>query len=103
MLCAGTYPITRTLGALKDTLKEATELGYAFLFEENCVTDAEQRMWADKVCEALETKVWEKIDVVPDKYSWRSVAREWCLEMDLYPPVLTDDVYEPVRELEACQ
>jgi len=79
-ICAGTYPITRTLGALKDTLKDAREKGFAFLFDENCETDQEIAMWADKVCEAIDNKVWEKISVDPKKYSWESVAREWCEE-----------------------
>lgn len=80
---AGCYPITRTLGALKDTLKEAQEQGFAYLFEENCVTEEEKKMWADKVCEALDTKVWEKMDVNPEKYSWASIAAEWCKEFGI--------------------
>ena len=82
-ICAGCYPITRTLGALKDTLKEAREQGYAYLFEENCITEEEQKMWADKICEAIETRVWEKIDVSPEKYSWSGVADDWIKEMQL--------------------
>ena len=79
-ICAGTYPITRTLGALKDTLKDAKEAGYAYLFEENCETPEEIEAWSEKVCEAIKTKAWEKIDVSPAKYSWSSVADEWIKE-----------------------
>jgi glycosyltransferase involved in cell wall biosynthesis len=82
-VCSSTYPITRTLGALQDTLGEARQNGFANLFEENCSTDDEVRMWSEKVCEALETKVWEKIDVDPNKYSWESVAQEWCQEFNI--------------------
>lgn len=83
IVCSGTYTITRTLGALKDTLKDAREKGYAYLFEENCITPEEQKMWADKVCEALDNKAWEKIDISPDSYSWSSVADEWLKEFNL--------------------
>jgi len=103
-ICAGTYPITRTLGALKDTLKEAREQGFAFLFDENCVTDEERRMWADKVCEALETRVWEKMEVDINKYSWKSVAQEWIEEMDLsdrHKLIEYSPVYVPERPVEA--
>jgi glycosyltransferase involved in cell wall biosynthesis len=84
-ICAGTYPITRTLGALQDTLREASQNSYAYLFETNGihVTEDEYAVWANKVCEALETKIWEKIDVSPEKYSWSSVADEWIDEMGL--------------------
>lgn len=82
-ISASCYPITRTLGALKDTLKEANEKGYCFLFEENCVTEKEQKMWADLVCMAIDNKVWEKMDVNPYNYSWASVAEEWISEMGL--------------------
>lgn len=82
-ICAGTYPITRTLGALQDTLKEARENGDAYLFEENCSTPEEIKLWSEKVCESLENKVWEKMDVAPDKYSWKSVAEEWRKEFGI--------------------
>jgi len=100
-ICASCYPITRTLGALKDTLKKARENGDAFLFDENCVTPEEQQLWADKVCWALENKVWEKMDVDPSQYSWASVADEWIEEMGLSKD-------EPIKlaiekEAEVCQ
>lgn len=82
-ICAGTYPITRTLGALQDTLKDARESGMAYLFDENCASEEEQKLWADKVCEALDGKYWEKVDVSPDKYSWKSVAKEWLREFGI--------------------
>lgn len=82
-ISAHCYPITRILGALKDTLKEARESGMAYLFDENCITEEEIKLWSDKVIESLDNKVWEKMDVNPEKYSWSSVADEWIKEMSL--------------------
>jgi glycosyltransferase involved in cell wall biosynthesis len=82
-ICAGCYPITRTLGALQDTLGEAKENGWAYLFKENCVTEQEQELWANKVREALDDKSWALITADPKDYAWESVAKEWIKEMEL--------------------
>lgn len=83
MLCAGVYPITRTLGALKNTLGEAKEKGMAHLFEENCVTPEEIQKWANKVRWALDERAWERVQVDVSKYSWESVTKSWIEEMGL--------------------
>lgn len=83
MLSCGVYPITRTLGALQDTLGAAARDNMAYLFEEDCVTEEQRKRWADKVCEVIENESWNKVHVNPEQFSWESVAKEWIKEMDL--------------------
>lgn len=77
MLCAGTYPVTRRLGALKDTLDAAEQAGMATLLDIDCETEAQYDEWAQSLETALLTHAWNKVDVGAEDYSWRSVAEEW--------------------------
>jgi glycosyltransferase involved in cell wall biosynthesis len=83
MLASGVYPITRTLGALQDTLGYAREHDMAYLFEEDALTEEELNKWADKTKEAIDGKYWEKVDIDPKTLSWESLAKEWIEEMGL--------------------
>lgn len=85
MVCAGVYPITRKLGALTNTLAEAESKDMATLFDvDNLhIQEGEYQMWADKVCEAIDGKYWEKVDISPDENSWAAVSDSWIEEMGL--------------------
>jgi len=77
MLCAGTYPITRRLGALQDTLGPAEMAGMATILDIDCETESQYDEWAKALETALETKAWERVSIDPTDYSWESVADEW--------------------------
>jgi len=80
---SGIYPVTRKLGALEDTLREAEEKGMATLLDMDCVTTEQYDAWTKATMDALESKAWERIDVTPEKYSWENVAKEWIEMMKL--------------------
>lgn len=82
-VCAGAYPLVRYFGALQNTLKPLSEKGMATILDLDCETDAQVDIWAKELCNIIETKAWEKIQVEPDLYSWSSVADEWIKLMEL--------------------
>jgi glycosyltransferase involved in cell wall biosynthesis len=78
MLELGVFPVTRSLGALADTLKEANEKGDAILLDHGCVTPEETAKWAEAVKWALRNKSWEKMRKFDlDHHDWKVVATEW--------------------------
>jgi glycosyltransferase involved in cell wall biosynthesis len=89
MLALGIYPVTRALGALNDTLKEAKAGGYAVLlnheFDHDTMkfTEQDTKMYYNEVCKALLNRSWEKVNFDFDKHSWLQVAKEWIEEMKL--------------------
>lgn len=82
-LALGVYPVTRRLGALQDTLKEAEMHNYATLLNHDCVTTEEREAYASEVCRVLDNKLWENITFDIEKHSWATVAREWMKFMGL--------------------
>ncbi len=88
MLVSGVYPITRRWGAVRDTLAEAESKGWARLLDIDSVTPEQHRVWADEAIKAIEEKAWERIDRSEHwiaKQSWAEVAKQWILDMKLYP------------------
>lgn len=85
MLALGIFPVTRRLGALADTLRDAEMRGQATLLEHDCVTELEVLHYAKAVKAALFAKAWEKIDFDIKKHSWEAVADEWIEEMKIRP------------------
>lgn len=82
-LALGVYPVTRRLGALQDTLREAEMHNYATLLNHDCVTTEEREAYASEVCRVLDNKLWENITFDIEKHSWATVAREWMKFMGL--------------------
>lgn len=82
-LALGVYPVTRRLGALQDTLKEAEMHNYATLLNHDCVTTEEREAYASEVCRVLDNKLWENITFDIEKHAWANVAREWMKFMGL--------------------
>lgn len=82
-LALGVYPVTRRLGALQDTLKEAEMHNYATLLSHDCVTTEEREAYASEVCRVLDNKLWENITFDIEKHAWATVAREWMKFMGL--------------------
>lgn len=90
MLALGVFPVTRRLGGLMDTLKEAEQKRQAILLDNessdvHAFSEKDLKMYADATCRALLNRQWENIDFDLEKHSWASVAREWADFMALYP------------------
>lgn len=89
MLALGVFPITRSLGGLKDTLKEAESLNQAVLLEHESggdiklFTENDVQTYYQEVCKALLNKSWERVSVDVEKLSWANVAHEWIETMRL--------------------
>lgn len=77
-LSAGCYPLTRRLGALQDTLAVAEKEGMATMLDCDAVTETELDHWANAFLDAYAQKRWQNVHVDPRKFSWESVATEWC-------------------------
>lgn len=76
------YPVVRRIGALADTLKEASEKHMCDLLDYDTRPE-DVRLWADHVVEALRLKKWQNMAYDIKKHSWSSVAKEWTKEMGL--------------------
>lgn len=77
MICAGVYPVTRSLGGLMDTLSVPNSLGMATLLDSDCITESEYKLYIDATLDALEKKKWETVGMDAQSLSWESVAKEW--------------------------
>lgn len=92
MLALGIYPVTRPLGAIKNTLADAVVNGQAtFIDNKDDVLDQDGVEIPegvikdyvgviDKVCKE---KKWECVSLDLEKHSWESVADDWCNFMEL--------------------
>lgn len=90
MIASGVYPVTRRLGGLKDTLKEAEDLGLATLLDCDCVTPGEFLAYTQATLQALRGNHWERPgfkEFDPKSISWESVARSWLAEL---PKMITN-------------
>lgn len=86
MIASGVYPVTRRLGGLKDTLKEAESQGMATLLNHDCVTPDEFKSFETATLTALREKRWEHAGFQAfeaDYLSWERVAKSWLQEMSL--------------------
>ncbi len=99
MLVGGVYPITRRWGAIGDTLKEAEANGMARMLDIDSITQEQHKIWADECIKAIESKAWEKVQVDPNKFAWKEVAKEWIQMMDLSLSRLAESDYRPQPEI----
>lgn len=83
MLALGIYPVTRSLGALKNTLDDARQKGQAILLDHPCDTEEQIRMYAVAIKHVLTNQNWKRVSLDVEKYSWRNVALQWCEFMGL--------------------
>lgn len=83
MLALGIYPVTRRLGGLQDTLKEAESCNNAIMLNHDCVTKEEISNYVEKTKYVLKNRLWENITYDIEKHSWQSVAKEWIEFMEL--------------------
>lgn len=77
MVCSGVYPIVRDWGALPYTLGPARSNGMASVLDIDPSSVEGVTAFAKEVLRAFDQKLWEKVTVDPNEYSWENRAREW--------------------------
>jgi glycosyltransferase involved in cell wall biosynthesis len=77
MLGCKVYPVTRSFGALKNTLQSAKEKGYADLLDLPCETEAQYQEYANRVVAAIREESWKKVNEDMKSHDWAQVAKEW--------------------------
>ena len=86
------FPITRKLGALRDTLKDADNNGMAILFDQSEDTldqdgiempDSVVKDYVKAVHQVCDERKWENIKFDLEKHSWQTVAQEWIDFMEI--------------------
>ncbi len=82
-LCAGTWGIVRSMGALPYTLSEAIEKGMVQMTDVEATGDANIGLWANLLVEAILEKKWERVKTDPETKSWEKVADFFINEMSL--------------------
>ncbi len=82
-LCAGTWGIVRSMGALPFTLSRAIADGMVDMLDVEAKDEASITVWAKALVEAIEQKKWERVHVNPEEYSWKNVAEFFVKEMSL--------------------
>lgn len=82
-LCAGTWGIVRSMGALPYTLAAAIDKGMVDMLEPEVKDDATIGIWANRLVDAILEKKWEKVIVNPEDYSWEKVADFFIKEFNL--------------------
>lgn len=84
MLAMGIYPVTRKLGALQDTLRDAEHRGDAVLLDHGASNEAEIKAYADEIVKVWKERRWTKMAQFDfNKHSWSSIADEWMEFMSL--------------------
>lgn len=81
-LSARCWPVVRKFGALKSTMKDAEENGWADILDVD-MSDETVPLFADKVIKAIQEKKHERIEFDPESVSWSSLAEEWCRMFNL--------------------
>lgn len=92
MLALGVFPVTRRLGALANTLKEAEDKNQAILLDHDCISENEIKAYADAAKMVLKGRLWENVGLDLEKNSWESVADAWINEMQLLGPLKTEEI-----------
>lgn len=82
-LACRTWPVARKIGALQNTLFEASKNGMCDLVDVNPETIEGKKEYARLVIEAIIEQKHTRVKVDPKKFSWEGVAREWINEMKL--------------------
>lgn len=84
-VCAGCYPLVRSMGALPYTLKDALESNMATMIDTEAVEGdpASTGIWAHHLVECLLEKRWERVKISPEVKSWEHVADHFIKEMSL--------------------
>lgn len=78
-----TWPIFRQMGALPYTLKPALDRGLCDMLTVEARDEASYGIWANTLVDAIIGKKWEKMDFVPEQFSWEKVADHFIAEMNL--------------------
>ncbi len=82
-LCAGTWGIVRSMGALPHTLAEAIKNDMVQMTDVEATGEANIGLWANLLVEAILEKKWMKVKTDPQEKSWEKVADFFIKEMSL--------------------
>ncbi len=84
-LANGIFPVTRRLGALADTLKDAEKKRQAILIDHQTWDDEAfwLKKYADACCRVVLNRQWENIEFDLDENSWANIADTWIEFMGL--------------------
>lgn len=82
-LCAGAYPLVRNMGALRYTLEDANEKGMCTILDIDPCDDETYWEWAKWLMKALNLRLYEKVKVDLDQYSWETVTKDYIQSMNL--------------------
>ena len=83
MLALGVFPVTRRLGALKNTLADAESKGQAIMLDHCASTLPEIKEYVDKLKDVILNKKWECVSLDVNTVSWQGVAEQWIKEFNL--------------------
>ena len=98
MLACGTYPVTRKLGGLADTLALAESQGMATVLDADPAEGLQP--YIDATIKALDEKSWEKVHIDVESLSWENVAREWVKDFRLKTEKVASPMLDRQREAE---
>lgn len=82
-LCAGTWGIVRSMGALPYTLADAIDKGMVQMTDVEATGEANIGLWANLLVEAILEKKWERVKTDPQMKSWEKVGDFFINEMSL--------------------
>lgn len=82
-LCAGTWGIVRSMGALPYTLSDALDKGMVQMTDVEATGDAAIGLWANMLVESILEKKWERVKADPETLSWEKVGDFFIKEMSL--------------------
>ena len=77
------WPVVKEVGALQDTLREASMKGMCDLLDLGIDQDHEFDIWASHVINAINEEKWKKMEFDPKNFSWENVARQWIETFNL--------------------
>lgn len=73
-LATGAYPLVRNIGALPYTLWPAYEMGMCTILDEDADSVEKFDVWADELVKVIDEKLFERVNINIEDYSWEKAA-----------------------------
>lgn len=77
-LACGAYPLVRNMGALPYTLSDFKDM--STILNSDAETEEEIECWANEVVKVKTQRLWEKVNVEPQKLSWEAAADQFIMD-----------------------
>jgi len=81
MLYCGIYQITRAVGGVVDTMRDAAANGLASLLYSDCISESEYQRYIDETIAAMDEQRYKRIKSDANEWAWEAVAQEWLKEL----------------------